>query len=496
MISPFLTFSDTAKFVDLARNFVTSGQWGLHHSFFNKDITLNFISGDLFAVNFYPTVSMIFTFVFKYFPINDLTVVVTGLMLYLCSTLLVFRLASKIFSKAVAIISAILFLAQYQLYNYVLNTTTEIIFIFLSLLFFNLLISGKKSRIASFFVLPFLFVTRQQSLIFIASGIPFVIYSLKSRLSKKNFLYLVISLIIVTISYLFWSVQNQNLKLSLFSSFGSINIPTNIPQGAFLRGMDYPILNNKQIISKLIYNLYNFAKFPDRIISPVLIFLFIYAIFLANLSLQRRYLLFVLVNVFLFTIAASLTLPNARYIHPLLPFIVIGSAYSLVNTFSHVRFKRLYLAVILCLLLVKPVGQLLLDTRFESKVLNTSKPPAYFEISQELSKKIPKDKLIITNLDAWAAWYFGLTTMWFPVSPDLLIPPVGKTSQVDYIAITNYNESDGDFSLGEWQEVVYHPDKITNKYLMNNYKVFNTFTIDKNLVRENKEVRGTILMRK
>lgn len=496
MISPFLTFSDTAKFIDLARNFVTSGQWGLHHSFFNKDIALTFSSGDLFAVNFYPTVSLIFSFIFKYFPINDLTVIVTGLMLYLCSAFLVYRLAIKVFSKSVAILSVILFLAQYQLYNYVLNTTTEVVFIFLSLLFINLLISGNMSRLVSFFVLPLLFVTRQQSLIFIASGIPFVIYSLRTRLNKYNFRNLVIILVAIVVSYLVWSGQNQNLKLSLFNSFGTINIPTDIPQGAFLRGMDYPILNNKQIVSKLIYNLYNFAKFPDRITSPVLIFLFIYAIFLVKTSFQRQYLLFVLTIIFLFTIAASLTLPNARYIHPLLPYIVIGSAYSLVYTANNIRFKKVYLAIIVGLILVKPMGLSFLDSRFESKILNISKPPAYYEISLILSNNIPKDRLIITNLDAWAAWYFGLTTMWFPVSPDLLIPPVGKLSHVDYIAITNYLENDGDFSLGEWQEVVYHPDKITNQYLLSNYKVLKTFSIDENLVRENKQVRGTILVRK
>lgn len=493
MISPFLTFSDTAKFVDLARNFITSGQWGLHHSFFNKDIALTFSSGDLFSVNFYPTVSLIFSFIFKYFPINDLTVITTGLMLYLCSALLVFRLAGKIFSRSVAIISTILFLAQYQLYNYVLNTTTEVVFIFLSLLFLNLLISGKKSQVLSFFVLPLLFVTRQQSLIFIASGIPFVIYSLRTRLNKYNFRNLIIILFTIVGSYLVWSGQNQNLKLSLFNSFGAINIPTNIPQGAFLRGVDYPILNNKQIVSKLIYNLYNFAKFPDRITSPVLMFLFIYALFLANLSLHRRYLLFVLINIFLFTVVASLTLPNARYIHPLLPYIVIGSAYSLVSTSKYVRFKKFYLVVILSLLLVKPVGQLLLDTRFESKILNTSKPPAYFEISRELSNNIPKDRLIITNLDAWAAWYFGLTTMWFPISPDML---EGYQDKVKYIVITNYLENDGDFSLGEWREVVYTPDKINNNFLKDNYKILKTFTISSDQVYENKEYKGTILVRK
>lgn len=496
MISPFLTFSDTAKFVDLARNFVTSGQWGLHHSFFNKDITLTFNSGDLFVANFYPTVSLMFSFIFKYFPINDLTVIVTGLILYVFSSLLIYRLANKIFSKTIAILSVILFLAQYQLYNYVLNTTTEVIFIFLSLLFINLILSGKKGSAIALLVLPLLFITRQQAIIFLASGVPFVIYSSRSRLSKNSFRNLVFVLAITACSYLIWSVQNQNLKLSLFSSFGAINIPTDIPQGAFLRGLDYPILNSKQVLTKLIYNLYNFAKFPDRIISPVLILLFIYALFLVKTSRQRQYLLFVLVNLFLFTLAASLTLPIARYIHPLLPYLVIGSAYALVCSLNQIRHGRVYLFIVICLILIRPMGQLLLDTRFESKTLNTSKPPAYYVISRVFSDNISKNKLIITNLDSWAAWYFGLTTMWFPVNPDMLIPPEGKRSQIDYIAITNYNENDGDFTLGEWRDVVYHPDKITNQYLLDNYKVLKTFSIDKSLVRENKEVRGTILVRK
>ena len=91
-----------------------------------------------------------------------------------------------------------------------------------------------------------------------------------------------------------------------------------------------------------------------------------------------------------------------------------------------------------------------------------------------MADNIPKNQLVITNLDAWASWYEGLTTMWFPISPDMLD---GYQDKVKYVVITNYLENDGDFTLGDWREVVYSPEKLNNLFLNENYKILRTFII-------------------
>lgn len=496
MISSFISFSDTAKFVDLARTFVQTGQWGVHHSFFNQSTTLSYQHGDLFPVNFYPAVSMLFSLIFKVFPVSDLSIVFTGIMLFFLSTVLVYRLSSKIFSPKVGIVASIVFLFQNQLYDYVQNCTTEIIFIFLSLLIFNLLLGSRFSKVIGLLLVPILLVTRQQAVIFVFCGLMTSIYLLKERISKKYFSFLVITTAIVLSAYLSWAVQNQNLKLSIFNSFGAINLPTDVAQGEYLRGQEYPILNSKQIGTKIFYNLYNFAKTPERIVSPFLFVFLLLSLFIKSKKSEKSFTYFVFTTLLLFVLAASATLPNARYLHPLLPYMVICASFALVSILPDQRLKNFQIGLIVLVLAIKPIGFLFLDTRFESKLTNQNQPPAYFQISKIMADNLPKDRLIITNLDAWSSWYQGLTTMWFPLNPDLLIPPSGLATKVDYIVITNYKEDDGDFNLGSWREVVYAPQSIQNKYLSQNYKVLKTFQIDKSQVRENKNFQGTILVKK
>jgi hypothetical protein len=100
-----------------------------------------------------------------------------------------------------------------------------------------------------------------------------------------------------------------------------------------------------------------------------------------------------------------------------------------------------------------------------------------------MSKDLPQGELIVTNLDSWAAWYHDLTTMWFPLSPEMLTNNPPK-----YIVLTNYLEDDADFALNAWKEVVYTPYKIENEFLSKNYILLNTFEVG--------SYRGTILARK
>jgi len=89
-----------------------------------------------------------------------------------------------------------------------------------------------------------------------------------------------------------------------------------------------------------------------------------------------------------------------------------------------------------------------------------------------------------------------LATMWFPLSPNRLIPPPGKPNNIDYIVITNYLERDSSFALGEWEEVVYAPYNIQNQFLTDNYRVLDTFIINPEQTYENQRILGTILVKK
>jgi len=156
------------------------------------------------------------------------------------------------------------------------------------------------------------------------------------------------------------------------------------------------------------------------------------------------------------------------------------------------KLRTFFIVAIILLISLPAIGHFTLDARFQNRLLNTSQPPVYRLIAKEMAIDIPRGHLIITNLDAWAAWYEGLTTMWFPISPDQLSVG-GKRPTAEYIVITNYLENDADFALGEWKEVVYSPNKISNQLLLENYELVKTFIIPAKDNYQNIEIKGTIL---
>jgi len=153
----------------------------------------------------------------------------------------------------------------------------------------------------------------------------------------------------------------------------------------------------------------------------------------------------------------------------------------------------LSLVILVFFITLPTIGHYTLDARARAQQFNIGQPPAYKQIASVMAENIPKGRLIITNLDAWAAWYFRLSTMWFPLEIEML---EGYQDKVDYIVITNYKEHDGDFALGEWKEVVYQPENIQNKFLTQNYQILKTFVIQADTVYDNKTYQGTILIRK
>jgi hypothetical protein len=193
-------------------------------------------------------------------------------------------------------------------------------------------------------------------------------------------------------------------------------------------------------------------------------------------------------------VAASLTIPNARYVQILLPLLFINSAIALDDITARLPATKKFLALgaMVGFIVFPRIGELTLDRRSAPMALNFQQPPAYRQIAREMAQTIKPGQLVITNLDAWAAWYEGLTTMWFPLKPEDLD---GHQDAVPYIVITSYQENDADFALGSWKEVVYQPDRITDPFLKKYYRVEKIFTIPADQAYENSRIRGTILVR-
>ncbi len=493
-MSFYLSFSDSAKYAQAANNLLNKGILAINHSFFNPVVLAEYTGGG-FSSNFRPLISIILNLVFRIFPASDTSVALTGFFVLLISAVIVFKITKKISHLKSAIIACLLLLTNLFFFEYSLNFSTEIIFTLEILLSVYLFIIVKsRYKYLGFIPLILMYFTRPQAIIiYLAFSLYLLLILAKTKQSKrKQFNYLAPRLI--GIAVIFFLLRALGF-LSVFTShLGSINILPSLNPGTFIRGGGYSSTSLFQTASKLFYNTYNFLKDPSRLAPAGIFIFFILGFFLRNLPAKiKKFNLFTLITLSLFILSSALTLPNARYIHPAMPLVFISASISLVQIIkkANLKFSNLALSVVVFFILLPSIGHFTIDARFRAQKYNTNKPPVYREISRIMAQHIPKDHLIITNLDAWAAWYEGLTTMWFPIKPDML---EGFQNKVDYIVITNYKEHDADFALGEWSEVVYSPKNIENEFLSENYQVLTTFEINPGQIYENREFIGTILV--
>lgn len=464
----------------------------IHHSFFSPATLAAYQPGQSWPANFLPLSSWIMSLFFKFLPINDFTIALIGYLFFIICLGLTFFIAKKLHSLRAGILATLLFASSLFFYDYAQNASSEIFFTLEILSFVYLALQKSKIRWLSLFPLVLMFLTRQQAILFLLS-IPayFVIFHLKSWRTR---LITVLSAVVILSSLYLVAKKDVSSIYSPLKPFYSAQATAGVSQGLYLRGQDYKkdAITPKAIFSKVFYNIYNFAKDPERLAPSVIFFLLILSFF----SPKNRQFTYFTATVFVFfVLGAAASLPNARYVHPIMPLVFISTSLTLIQILDkysplNLNFK---LFLVLIFITIPTLGYFTLDARFRRQQFNLDMPPVYRQISKVMADNIPSGQVIITNLDAWASWYEGLTTMWFPISPDLL---VGHQDKVKYIVITNYLENDGDFSLGEWREVVYSPDKITNKFLKDNYKILKTFIIQPDQVYENQSFLGTILVRR
>lgn len=489
MNSFFLSFSDSVKVADAARQMVQGQGLVVHHSFFSS-AGINAFNGLGWPINFLPLNSLFLTAVFRFLPISDVTVMLTGLGFYILSGLLVLFLGRKLHSWRVGIVALIMFLGTQFFWNYALNFSSETLFIFELLWWFWFLLGKKSKKILSVIPVLMMIFTRPQWLVFVAA---MALAWVWVKYGWKKALLFVFSGGLVFLFLLYKPNSSVYLK-----SLYSIQTNVGVSQGEYLRGRPpNKIVLYPEIAKKFFFNTYNFAKDPGRIAPEIIITLFILGLFF-NFGRNGRLLkATVVVALAFFTAAAAVSIPNARYIHPLVPLMILIAATALVKVSEKLYGKNhpILLVAVLGIFLVPSLGYLTLDARFRAKQFNNGQPPARWVIPQEMAKYIPPGQLVITNLDAWAGWYQDLSTMWFPLTPDMLKATNGG-GKVKYIVITNYLEDDADFALGPWREVVYDSDNIQDQYLKANFRVLTTFDISATDVYENQEYKGTILQRK
>ena len=531
MFSLFLSFSDAAKFADVARNFVEGKGWGSSFSFFSPSI-FDQLSKPVFDMGIFPLQPFFISLFFRVFGISDFAVVATSFFFYLLSLIFVFLLANKVFeNKIIAFLSSLAVAFNLNLIDYATSGASEPLFIAEVVLAFYL-VSFKK-RIAdvfAIFVLILAYFTRAHAFIYIAGAILFWL-ALRFNLKKTVFYFGAV---------LFFGVLFDRLVLYPFSGKffiysvlggGQFAVLQHSPDWAVsdtLRGLSRQPFDLLSLGKKVFYNLYNFYKALPDILNPYLFSLFVLSFFIPSKSKTvgafKIASLFVFIFVFL---TAALSIPFYRYLHPVVPFVYILGVETLFEviykfqitsskqipnsklqiTRTMLSSKKTFLVLGICLLLIfyavgQSVGVLVLDRRFERKIYNFGKPPVYVELARVLKENTDENQVVLTNLDTWGSWYGKRKTVWFPLEPKQLINPKNGEIPFDAIYLTNYKMDDPNYYMGEDWRMIFENPQNPEKWecdgcfeIARNYTLRGIYKINSSDVYEKEEGVGVLFVR-
>lgn len=467
--SGYLSFSDGAKFANIAGNLSRGSGFSTNFSFWGAN---PFSTGGIPYL-----VPFTMSFFFKVFGAVDFAVIAFSSFFYLALVLAVFLLGKKLYGNLVGTFSALAVASNISYLNYASSGASETMFAFLAVLSSYFLLAKKWfTNILFFLSLVVLYLTRPQAVVFILALLFcwfMYNFSWKKGLALFSILFVGIFLLDrmvlypLSFKYPVYPIVTRGIQAIFQYS------PTTAVSDA-LRGQSSDVVSPIEVAKKVFYNLYNFYKLLPEIISPYLFGFFALGLFIWGKDKQKNIfkLLTILVVVGSILLAA-LTIPFFRYLHPVVPFIYIVAAGTLVEIidlgFKNYDLKSLKSAFLnltsIFLILVFAVGQTLgvifLDSRFVRNTHNVGQPPVYAKLSYVLRDNTNESQTVVTNLDTWGSWYGERKTVWFPLEPKMLIDknlPVGRQVPFDAIYLTSYLIDDENYYMGpDWRQILDNP---------------------------------------
>lgn len=521
--SGYLSFSDSAKYADIARNLSDYGIFGSSFAFPGSNPAnlglLDYFSNTAVP----PLVPFLLAAIFKIFGANDVSVIMLSFVEYILLIVAVYLLAKKLhISRLVAILSAVAIVLNIDVLNYATTGASEITFMLLIVLVpCFLLIKKKSTDLIAFLLLILMYFTRPQAFIYIAGFILFwLLLNFKPKVATKYFVgtlivgFLVDRFVLLPLSgkYFLYAIMGRGLNA----------ITQYLPGAAssdILRGG----VQNTNILAigkKIFYNLYNFYKLLPSIASPYMWGLFVICLFRWKkdkvYNAFKASTIFTVIATFL---VAALTIPLYRYIHPIIPLVyilaidtliwivnVVVSGWLLVvsgklktQITNHKLLVTAFVSTFLVFVFVvgQTLGVIFLDSRFEAKRVNKDKPPVYVILSKDLKEITKPNQIILTNLDTWGSWYGERKTVWYPLTPNMIIPKDGQSNPFDAIYLTSYLIDDENYYMGsEWRQMFNDPENINNKYIRDNYKLAKIINIDASETYEKQPARAVLLVKK
>lgn len=486
--SSYLTFSDAAKFADVARNIVSVKEYGSKFAFFSN-LSLPLSASGLFsAARVSPLIPLTISIAFKLFGVTDQSVIIISALFYCLIAPLTYLLARNYFGRLVGLLSAISVAANPDLLQYGVTGAAEPLFI--CELIAALILFSPKNKFAhgaALVILLAMYFTRPQAPLYIVPILVFA-YILHYYHLVKPKIQLVV-LICVGLVFLPIAISKSDSFLIASLHYSSL-LPANMSLRLFAPPQLGPVTVSV-LVKKIFYNLYNFYKLLPAIISPYLAVLFIISLFTQSKTKAEKYLkMLTLVMTILAFISTAVLVPFFRYIHPVIPFVYIFSVAAFIKVLKR---PTVSIFVIVFLTVGQTFGLVFLDSRALSHQYNRNQPPSYVLLSQFLRDHTSSSDTIVTNLDTWGSWYGERKTIWFPLMPqDLTLSPV----PIDAIFLTSYLIDDENYYMGqEWRQAFESPHDLKDPYLISHYHYVDSIQLSADAVHEKQSVKGLLFIR-
>jgi len=517
----YISFSDAAKFADIARNIVTGRGFGTNFAFFKANWQ-NLTNSGLFPTKTLPVYPTFVAFFIKVFGISDISVVITSSFFYPLLVVATYLIGKKLWGNLVGVLAGLAVATNVNLIDYALSGASEPLFISEILLAVYLTLLRKKwANWIGALALVLMYFTRPQAFIYIAGII--LLWLLLNCKKKNVFRYFTgLILLALVVDYVVLSrLADNTIFYSVLKRGGfAASVPLGKSASLPLREtMGTSQVSSLILFKKVFYNLYNFYKLLPQIASPYMWGLFVIGLFkwgkdkLEN-SLKMATFLMVVATF----LVIAITIPFFRYLHPVTPLVYLFATATLVWIVREIvdnqwvmikkwpivsRLKKEALVVGICSFLIfffvvgQTLGVIFLDSRFKAARTSRGKPPVYVQLSWILRDNTDSDDVIVTNLDTWGSWYGERKTVWFPLKPDQLNIKDSESVQFDAIYLTSYLIDDENYYMDdEWRDILFNPESHNQQFIKDNYEYIGEFNIPTFETYEKIEGRAVLFTKK
>lgn len=493
-----LYFVDAGRFAEIARNLSENGQFLADFAFPKLYVTAD----KEWLINIPPLHANIIALLFRLFGTSDRMVIFLSNFFFLASVPLLFLIAKKIFNFRVAFFSGLFYLFSFPLLNNAKDGAAEPLFIFeLLLISLFILVNKKWSFCLAGIICALAIFTKLQSYLFVPIFVGWILLAYRKDTGKILYFFLGMGLPLLL------------HKFGLLFGYYRIEVPTylSFQQTSMFPGDDlarsdkvsnidtsFLLRNLGVFLSKFFYNMYNFYKsifsfdsLLPQFANPVVVVAYLLSLlgFLRKESREVRIFRGVVLVMFLGSLGlAAATSPHIRYIHYVLPFVIILGVDFMERVFQQLNPRRetAGLLLVLTAFFILPfLGITILDARFRSRVHNLNQPYAQKVLGEVLGDLTNKDAVVVTNLDTWGSWYGNRKTILIPLNlGDFSI--LDRHVGIGAVFLTDYQRNNENHPLeGEWGMMFDTPEKIDNSHFIENFSLIREGSIPALEVYEN-----------